>query len=88
MVRGLVDAFGVEPTKLEGRYRIRYGALKRLDVWLGRNGKSLIVDSESDPEAGDDEIVDTNRRFRRYLEEVTGYTAKERVKRAKKGVEG
>ncbi len=88
IVQGFVDAFGVEPMESQGRYTIRYGALKRLDVWLGKNGKSLVIDSEADPEAGDDAIVDTNRRFRRYLEQVTGFTAKERVKRAKKGVEG
>ncbi|WP_333582941.1 DUF5611 family protein [Methanoculleus bourgensis] len=28
--------------------------------------------------------MDTNRRFRNYLQQVTGYTAKERAKKAKK----
>jgi hypothetical protein len=35
----------------------------------------------------DDVIIDTNRRFRRYLDGVTGLSTKERVKRAKSGVE-
>jgi hypothetical protein len=31
----------------------------------------------------DDMIMDTNRRFRKYLDAVTGFSTKERVKRAK-----
>ena len=33
-------------------------------------------------------ILDTNKRFRDFLEEATGYTAKERLKMAKKEVSG
>jgi hypothetical protein len=32
-------------------------------------------------------ILDTNKRFRRYLDLVTGFTTKERIKRAKKAAE-
>ena len=48
----------------------------------------MIVDSESNKEAKDDIIMDTNKRYRVFLEEVTGYTAKERLKKAKKEVQG
>ena len=50
--------------------------------------KKLIVDSESNKVIKDEEILDTNKRFRIFLEEATGYTAKERLKMAKKAVQG
>jgi hypothetical protein len=36
----------------------------------------------------DDVILDTNKRFRKYLDAITGFSTKERVKRAKSPVEG
>jgi len=57
-----------------------------LAVWI--ENKKLIVDSESNKEAKDDIILDTNKRYRDFLEEATGYTAKERLKMAKKAVQG
>ena len=79
--------FGVEPEKIEKGYRIRYGALRRLDVMTGAGGKSVIIDTESDTGASDTVIIDTNKRFRTYLDAVTGFSTKERVKRAKSTVE-
>ena len=53
---------------------------------------TLVVDSESDMSIFDrfseDEaneiVLDTNRRFRQYLEYVTGFNTKERKKNAEK----
>jgi hypothetical protein len=84
VVQGLKDQFGVEPEKKGDHYLITYGALRRLEVWLGSNGKTLVVDTESDLSADDESIVETNRRFRKFLEQVTGYNAKERAKKAQK----
>jgi len=83
----LKDCFGVEPTESGGIYRISSGALKRLDVKAGTGGKSVIIDTESDISVSDEVILDTNRRFRKYLDAVTGFSTKERVKRAKSGIE-
>ena len=47
------------------------------------DGKSVIIDTESDITASDEAILDTNRRFRRFLDAVTGFSTKERVKRSK-----
>ena len=89
MVQGLRDQFGLEPAPSDdGHYTISYGALRRLEVWSGERGKTLIVDTEADKDAGDDTIIDTNRRFRNYLQQVTGYTAKERAKKAQQAVKG
>jgi hypothetical protein len=87
MVDQLKDCFGTEVSEKGGHYRIRYGALKRMEVALGPGGKTLVVDTESDTDASDETIIDTNRRFRLYLERVTGFSAKERLKKAKKTAE-
>ncbi|MHC1631224.1 MAG: DUF5611 family protein [Methanotrichaceae archaeon] len=69
-----------EDDKLVASYR----ALKKIVIWI--EGKKLFVVTESNPEADEEEILDTNKRFRNFLEKATGYTAKQRMKQAKKGV--
>lgn len=63
-----------------------FGALTRLVV--GISNKKLCVETEANKGAKDDVIMDTNKRYRVFLEEATGYTAKERLKKAKKEVQG
>lgn len=83
MVEQLKECFGVEPKNKDGHYQIIFGALKVLDASLGADGKSVIIRTESDLTVSDEVILDTNRRFRKYLDAVTGYNTKERVKKAK-----
>jgi hypothetical protein len=83
----LKTCFGVEPEKIGNAYRIRYGALKRLEATPCAGGKTLRIDTESDTSAADEVIIDTNKRFRKFLDTATGFSTKERVKRAK-SVEG
>jgi len=83
MAAELKNCFGTEPVKTAGTFRISFGALKRLDVRAGAGNKTVIIDTESDMNAGDEVIIDTNKRFRKYLDAVTGFSTKERVKRAK-----
>ncbi|MDD1716559.1 MAG: DUF5611 family protein [Methanolinea sp.] len=83
MVQKLADSFGVVPVRAGDHFQVTYGALKLLDVTLGKDGKSIVVRTESNTDASDEVILDTNRRFRRYLDEITGFSTKERVKRAK-----
>ena len=75
--------FGLDPEKTAKGHRVSFGALKRLDVSIAPGGKSVIIDTESDMKVSDDVIIDTNKRFRKYLDAVTGFSTKERVKRAK-----
>jgi hypothetical protein len=82
-VAELKNCFGVEPKKTDKGYRIAFGALKRLDVNCGAGGKTVTIDTESDLSATDVVIIDTNKRFRKFLDAVTGFNTKERVKRAK-----
>jgi len=83
IISELRNCFGVEPEKTPQGYRIRAGALLRLDVRVGTGGKSVVIDTESDIHASDAVILDTNKKFRKYLDVVTGFSTKERVKRSK-----
>jgi hypothetical protein len=83
VVAELKNCFGAGAEKTAQGYRIRSGALKRLDVVIGPGSKSVIIDTESDITSPDDVIIETNRQFRKFLDGVTGFSTKERVKRAK-----
>jgi hypothetical protein len=83
IVAELKNSFGVDPEKTAKGYRIKSGALKRLDVSVGTGERSVIIDTESDISASDEVILDTNKRFRKYLDAITGFSTRERVKRVK-----
>ncbi len=68
------------------KYTLNYGAFKCLIVWVDK--KKLCVETESNKDVTDEVILDTNKRYRVFLEEATGYTAKERLAKAKKAVQG
>ncbi|HOO53368.1 MAG TPA: DUF5611 family protein [Methanothrix sp.] len=80
----LEEEFPTEIREEGGRLLLSYGALKSIEVSIA--GKKLIVNTESSDEVGDDMILDTNKRFRNFLEKATGYTAKQRLQQAKKEV--
>ena len=85
--RAFTECFGVQPEKTGETYAISYGALSRMEVRIGGGGRTVAVDTVSRMDADEATILDTNRRFRTFLDRVTGFTSKERVKRAKKAVE-
>jgi hypothetical protein len=87
IIAELENCFGAKPTESSGTFRISFGALQWLDVRVGAGGKSVVIDTESNLNVTDDVILDTNRRFRKYLDAVTGFSTKERVKRVKSGGE-
>jgi hypothetical protein len=82
----LEEEFPSRIEQLGERLSISYGALKRIDVWV--EAKKLNVTTESQPGVDDQITLDTNRRFRNFLEKATGYTAKQRLQMAKKEVSG
>ena len=91
---GFVEIFEVQPVEKDGYYTISYGSMSRLEVVAGEKNKKVIVDTETNKEVlampdeeADKIILDTNKRFRQYLDLITGFTTKERVKRAKKAAE-
>lgn len=81
----LKESFPGEVKEEDGKFVISYGILSRLVVWI--EDKKLAVDSVSDTSVTDDKLIlDSNKRFRDFLYAATGYTAKERLKQAKKEV--
>ncbi len=80
----ITEHFGVAPVEKDGWYTISYGALESMQVKLGDAKKSIIIATVSKQGIEDEQVIlDTNKRFRRYLDDVTGYSTKERVKKAK-----
>ena len=85
--KAFTEGFGVRLEKQGATYAISYGALSRMEVSIGESGKTVRVNTISRKDADEATILDTNRRFRTFLDRVTGFSSKERVKRAKKAVE-
>ncbi len=67
-------------------YVTSYGAMKEMRAWF--DGKLLCVETETDPDVSTDVAADTVRKFNKFLEHLTGYTAKERRKQLQKEAEG
>jgi hypothetical protein len=80
----LAEEFPVEIKHDGGKLLISYGALKSITVSV--ENKRLFVLTESASGIADDVVMDTNKRFRDFLEGATGYTAKQRLQMAKKEV--
>jgi len=62
------------------RIIVTFGAIERMVAWT--NGKKLFVDTTMKSGAPDHVATDTIKAFNTFLEKATGFTAKERGKRA------
>jgi len=86
-IKGILETeFRSEVSQEGEKLNVGYGALKSIDVWIA--GKKMAVTTESASDVSDDLVLDTNKRFRDFLEKATGYTAKQRQQMAKKEVQG
>ena len=74
--------FPVSANEVDGKLTASYSALKLIEAWI--TDKKLFIETESNPDASDEEIIETNRKFRKFLDDATGFTSKQRVKKAKK----
>jgi hypothetical protein len=81
----LEEVFQVQIKENDGKLLFRYGTLESARIWV--ENKRLFVITESVTSASDNMVVDTNKRFRIFLEKATGYTAKQRLEMAKKEVQ-
>lgn len=81
-----MDTFGSVKSE-ENKLVINFGALQPLKIWI-KDKNVLCVDTQMDNNVDDDTINETIRSYNKFLEAATGFTAKERVKRAKKKSEG
>lgn len=59
---------------------VSYGALEKMVAWT--DGKKLFIDSAMKAGVADSVATDTIKAFNSFLEKATGFTAKERGKRA------
>ncbi len=80
----LKEEFSDQIEEEDGKLIFSYGALKKGEVWI--ENKHLFVLTESSPNVSDEMVLDTNKRFRNFLEKATGYTAKHRMEMARKEV--
>ena len=74
-----VETFG-SATDEAGKVVVSFGAIEKMTVWT--DGKQLFVDMVMKPGVPDAMATDTIGRYNRFLESATGYTAKERSKKA------
>lgn len=81
----LEEEFQVQIKENDGKLLFSYGTLENARIWV--ENKRLFVITESVTSASDNMVVDTNKRFRTFLEKATGYTAKQRLEIAKKEVQ-
>ncbi len=66
-------------------YVINFGPIGELRLWL--KDKKLYAESKTNPNVSEDMAVQAIKTYNKFLEELTGYTAKERQKLLKKEVE-
>ena len=71
--------FGSAEVK-DGKVVSSFGAATRITAWT--DGTSLFVDTEMNPQVDNETAAKTISAFNRFLEAATGYTTKERAKRA------
>lgn len=64
------------------RVKAHFGALAELTVWA--EGRDLAVETRMDPAVEEAIARETIRRYNDFLQDATGYTAKERAKRLRK----
>jgi hypothetical protein len=85
-IKGALETEFLSEVRQDGeKLTLSYGALKSIEVWI--EGKKLAVVTQSEPGVSDYLAMDTNKRFRNFLESATGYTAKQRLQMAKKEVQ-
>ena len=65
-----------------GDVEASYGAIEHLSV--RPDGRSLAVDVRTNPRVEEPVARESIARYNRFLEEVTGYSAKERARRLRK----
>ncbi|UCE80536.1 MAG: DUF5611 family protein [Methanobacteriota archaeon] len=76
------DVFG-DVDKRDDKLVSSFGALKELRAWQG--GRNMLcVETDMDPSVDDEVAQKTIKAYNTFLERATGYTAKERGKRAQK----
>ncbi len=69
-----------------GKVVTSFGAIGRLTTWT--DGKSLFVDSVMNPNVDEATAVKSRQAWNTFLEQATGYNAKQRQKRLQDAAKG
>ncbi len=76
-----------DSAEAEGTHLLsHYGAIERLEAHP--EGRELAVELTMNPNVSSEVAGETVQRYNRFLQEVTGYSAKERAKRLRKSATG
>ncbi len=67
----------------DGHLFTAYGGITSLECWLSER-KKVCVDTKSRSDVSNEEAAETIARYNRFLLRVTGYSSKERRKKAMK----
>jgi len=77
------EVFGNVKVLDNGSFESTFGAIAKLNVLL-KDKKTITVDTVMNSKVDANTAADTVRRYNVFLEEATGLTSKERVKRVQK----
>lgn len=75
------ESFG-DANAEEEKISASFGALTKIVVWT--DGKFLVIDTGMNKNVDNETARETINAFNKFLEKATGFTAKERAKRAQK----
>ena len=78
-LQGLVASLFGSADVVEGKVVTSFGAIDRLTAWT--DGKSLFVDTVMNPKVDEATAVKSRQAWNAFLEQATGYNAKQRQKR-------
>ncbi len=69
----------------DGHYITSYGSLRKIEVWV-KDKTTLVVRTEAKENYDKQEALETLRKYNRFLDLATGYTAKQRAAKLKKEI--
>lgn len=75
------EHFGNVETE-NARFCASYGAIKKISAYISKN--KLYLSTEMNRNVDSKTASDTIKKYNKFLEATTGYTAKERIKKIKK----
>lgn len=81
-LRKILEARFGSAEEQDGVFRVRQGAIEEMSTWF--DGKTLYVDTNMRRDVDDETAAATIQAYNAFLEEATGFTAKQRRKRLQK----
>ncbi|HEC96513.1 MAG TPA: hypothetical protein ENI59_02430 [Euryarchaeota archaeon] len=84
-LKKIIQEFFGHVEEKDGKYCTSYGSLEKIEIFL-KDKKTLVVSTVPKEEYSPEEALETLKRYNKFLDVVTGYTAKERAEKLKKSV--